>query len=231
MHALPLDHPPPRPTQYWPFVVRPARDTHDLNRVAHFRAAAYGRHVPAFAASLRRIEAADRARASVVILADNKSDRRIVGTVRLHLGRDRPLPLEASLVLPTWLADDGARIEPTRLAVEASEHGALARNALFKACYLYGRAAGAAWLVAAARRPLDRLYQSLLFRDVFGDGLPRPMQHIGELPHRVLALPLRGVQALYQARRHPLTEYMVRTEHPDLIVDVVRLCEPARAVA
>ncbi len=217
--------------QPWPFIVRPARGDQDLSRVAAFRAEAYGRHIPAFAASLRSIEVADWDRASVVIMAESKRDRRIVGTVRLHLGRDRPLPLESSLVLPTWLTNDGPLLEPMRLAVEASEQGALARNALFKACFRYGSAAGAAWLVAAARRPLDRLYEGLLFRDVFDDGLARPMRHIGDLPHRVLALPLRGVQELYEARRHPLTAYMLQTEHPDLIVDAARLCKPARAVA
>lgn len=228
MHPPPPDRVQPARVQRWPFIVRPARDDHDLDRVARLRAAAYGRHVPAFAASLRRIEAADRGHASVVLLAEDKHDRRIVGTVRLHLGHDRPLPLQASLVLPAWLADDGPLLEPTRLAIEAGEPGAQARNALFKACFLYGRAIGAGWLVAAARRPLDRLYVGLLFRDVYGDGLARPMQHVGDLPHRVLALPLRGVHALYRSHRHPLTGYMLETEHPDLIVDATGLREPAR---
>lgn len=231
MHSPHLASARPVRAQRWPFVVRPARDDHDLNRVAVFRAAAYGRHVPAFASRLRSIEAADRARASVVILAEDKNDRRIVGSVRLHLGRDRPLPLEASLVLPTWLTDDGPLLEPNRLAIEAGEEGAQARNALFKACFLYGQAAGAAWLVAAARRPLDRLYLGLLFRDVFDDGLARPMRHIGDLPHRVLGLPLRGVRTLYEAKRHPLAAYMLQTEHPDLIVDAARLYAPARVAA
>lgn len=225
-----MHSPLPARAQSWPFTVRPARDDRELSRVAAFRAAAYGRHIPAFAASLRSIEAADRARASVVILAEDKVDRRIVGSVRLHLGRDRPLPLEASLVLPDWLTDDGPLLEPTRLAVEASEQGALARNALFKACFRYGQAAGASWLVATARRPLDRLYEGLLFRDVFDDGLARPMRHIGDLPHRVLALPLHGVQALYRAQRHPLSGYMTDIDHPDLVVDASRLREPARVV-
>ncbi len=230
MH-LPLARTQPGQSQSWPFVVRPARDDHDLSRVAVFRAAAYGRHLPDFAARLREIEVADRSRASVVLLAEDKRDRRIVGSVRLHLGRDLPLPLESSLVLPAWLLDDGPLLEPTRLAVEASESGALARNALFKACFLYARAAGATWLVAAARRPLDRLYERLLFRDVLDDGLARPMKHVGDLPHRVLGLPLRGVEGLSQSQRHPLTGFLFQTEHPDLTVDAARLREPARRVA
>jgi hypothetical protein len=230
MH-LPLAHAQTGRSQSWPFVVRPARDDHDLSRVAVFRAAAYGRHLPEFAVRMREIELADRARASVVLLAEDKLARRIIGSVRLHLGRDIPLPLESSLVLPTWLVDDGPLLEPTRLAVEASESGALARNALFKACFLYARAAGATWLVAAARRPLDVLYGRLLFRDIFGDGLARPMKHIGDLPHRVLGLPLRGVEALYQSRRHPLSDYVFETEHPGLMVDAARLLEPARRAA
>lgn len=204
--------PAPEHAQLLPFVVRAARDDHDLERVAQLRAQAYGRYLPAFAVSLRAVEATDRAHGTVVVLCESKHDRRVVGSVRL----------------PAWLTDDGPLVEPTRLVVEAGEHSTLVRNALFKACYLHARDAGAYWLVAAARAPLDRLYQRLLFRDVFDDALPRPMQHIGHLPHRVLALPLRDVVTLYRAQDHGLTRFMLDTHHPDVIVDAAALREPER---
>ncbi len=216
---------PPRHTQLLPFVVRPSHGDHDLERVARLRVQAYGRHLPAFAARLRTPEAADVARDTLVLLAEDKLDGRLLGSVRLQLGLARGLPLEASVPLPAWLTQDGPRVEPTRLVIEAGLHGPLVRNALFKACYLQARRAGANWLVAAARAPLDRLYQRLLFRDVFDDALPRPMRHIGDLPHRVLALPLREVVALYRATDHGLTGFMLDTDHPDLIVDAAGLGE------
>lgn len=215
-------------TQLLPFVVRAARDEHDLERVAQLRARAYGRYLPAFAVSLRAIEAADRAHGTVVVLCESKHDRRVVGSVRLQMGHGGRLPLEASVRLPAWLTNDGPLVEPTRLVVEAGEHGTLVRNALFKACYLHARNAGAFWLVAAARAPLDRLYQQLLFCDVFGDALPRPMQHIGHLPHRVLALPLRDVETQYRAQDHGLTRFMLDTHHPDVTVDAAALRERER---
>lgn len=206
-----------------PFVVRPATSLDDLRKVAQMRAEAYGRHLPAFAASLRTVEEADRRPDVVVLLAERKDDGRPVGTVRLQIDLERPLPIEASVRLPAWLHADGPLIEPTRLGVEASECGALARNALLKACFLYSVAAGAAWIVAAARRPLDRLYKALLFREVFEDGEPQPMRHIGNLPHRVLALPVRDARALSVARGHPQTAYFFEIEHPDLIVNAAPL--------
>lgn len=133
--------------------------------------------------------------------------------------------------IENWLRDAGPTIEPTRLAVEAGEHGALARNALLKACYLYAMAAGAAWIVAAARRPVDRLYETLLFRDVFEGGPAWPMAHIGNLPHRVLALPVREARALAVARGHRLTTHFFETEHLDLIVDAAPLRARALAAA
>ena len=113
------------------------------------------------------------------------------------------------------------RVEATRLGVEASECGALARNALLKASYLHARAAGAAWIVATARPPLDRLYESLLFRDVLEGGAAVPMRHVGNLPHRVMALLVDEARALFSARRHPLAAYFLDTEHSDLVIDAI----------
>lgn len=219
------------PTARLPFVVRPARSVSDLRKVIQVRTEAYGRHLPDFAASLRALEQADRGSGVVVLLAEHKEDARPLGTVRLQIDLERALPVEASVILPPWLRGQGPLIEATRLGVEASECGALARNALLKAAYLYARAAGAAWILATARRPLDRLYEGLLFRDVFEGGVHLPMRHVGNLPHRVMALPVRDVHALAVARRHPLAALFFETAHPDLVVDpsLLRVLWPAAA--
>lgn len=206
-----------------PFVVRAATSPDDLRQVAQLRAEAYGRHLPAFASVLRRVEDADRSPGVVVLLARGKDDGRIVGTVRLQVDHERPLPVEASVALPGWLRGDGPLVEATRLGVEASERGAMARNALLKASYLHAEAAGAAWIVATARPPLDRLYRRLLFRDAFEHQAPVPMVHVGNLPHRVLALPLRQARALSAVRHHPLAAYFFDTDHPDLVINAAPL--------
>lgn len=229
-----LENPPAtssRPTVMLPFVVRPATSPDDLLKAAQMRAEAYGRHLPTFAARLRKVEDADRSPGVVVLLAEGKDDGRALGTLRLQVDHERALPIEASVILPAWLRDAGPMIEPTRLGVETGECGALARNALLKACYLYAKAAGAAWIVAAARRPVDRLYKALLFRDVFEGGPALPMAHIGNLPHRVLALPVREARALAVASGHPLTAHFFETEHPDLVVDAAPLRTRALAAA
>lgn len=222
---------PTRPSTSLPFVVRPATSPDDLRNATRVRAEAYARHLPGFATSLRTVEDADRSAGALVLLAESKDDRRPVGTVRLQSDLERPLPVEASVILPAWLRDDGPCIEATRLGVEASACGALARNALLKACYLHALAAGAAWIVATARSPLDRLYERLLFRDVFDGGPPRPMRHVGHLPHRVLALPVRELHARCAARRHPLGVFFFETDHPDLVVDATPLRRRLRAAA
>lgn len=220
-----------RPSMPLPFVVRPATSPDDLRQVTQLRSEAYGRHLPGFATGLRAVEDADRSPGVLVLLAQSKVDGRAVGTVRLQTDLERALPVEASVMLPDWLRVDGPRIEATRLGVEASECGALARNALLKASYLYAVAAGASWIVATARPPLDRLYESLLFRDVFEDGALVPMRHVGDLPHRVMALPVLEARALFAARRHPLAAYFLDTEHPDLVIDAMPLRRRALAVA
>jgi hypothetical protein len=206
-----------------PFVVRPATGPDDLRQVAQLRAEAYGRHLPAFASVLRKVEDADRNPGVVVLLAEGKDDGRMVGTVRLQIDHERPLPVEASVVLPAWLRGDGPLVEAMRLGVEASERGAMARNALLKASYLLALASGAAWIVATARPPLDRLYKRLLFRDVFDRLEPVPMGHVGNLPHHVLALPLQQARALCAAHQHPLATYFFDTDHPDLVINAAPL--------
>jgi hypothetical protein len=57
------------------------------------------------------------------------------------------------------------------------------------------------------------------------------MRHVGDLPHRVLALPVREARALSVARGHPLTAHFFETDHPDLIVDAAPLRAPVLAAA
>jgi hypothetical protein len=72
-------------------------------------------------------------------------------------------------------------------------------------------------MVIAARKPLDRQYDSLLFTDVF-DGVFVPMKHGGNIPHRVLAFDVRVARDRWESARHPLFHFMVNTHHPDILV-------------
>lgn len=198
-----------------PLTVRPAVNAIDLRRAAALRHEAYARHVPTFADGLREPDLADADPATLVLLAESKADGRTVGTLRIQHNRWQRLPLEASVALPAWL-QHRRLAEATRLGVQASALGAVARDALFKACYLYALQTGIDWLVVVARSPLDKLYQGLLFRDVFDDGRLAPMRHVGNLPHRVMALHVPEARARWAAHRHPLLGFMVEREHADI---------------
>lgn len=219
MVALP--HPlPAQQRESLPFVVRPARSRPDLRKVAMIRHQAYGRHLPEFAATLQEPEAADFDEGTIVLLAEAKSDGRPVGTARIQTNRSAPLPLEGSFELPDWLQGK-ALVEVTRLGVEASAIGHLAKLALFKACYRQWLADGIDWAVIAARSPLDTLYEGLLFRDVPKDGRAVNMRHIGNLPHRVMALSVPRARDAMFRYGHPMYSYAWETEHPDIRLDDV----------
>lgn len=220
-----------RPSRALPFVVRRAKSPADLEKVARLRATAYGRHLPDLGTQLQRVEHADRDPHAVVLLAEAKEDGRAVGTVRLRVDRHGPLTIEASVALPRWMCDAGPVLEPNRLAVEARELGTPARNALLKATYLHALAAGVQWVVVAARWPIDRLYESFLFSDVFAPGVLVPMRHCENMPHRVMALSMPDVPRLAIEKGHPMAAAFFDTDHPDLIVDATPLLAPMAAAA
>ena len=148
-----------------------------------------------------------------MLLAESKADGSPVGTLRLHLGL--PLPLETSVTLPPWL-QRATRAEATRLGVQASPEGRLARNALFKACYLNCLQAGVEWMVVTARSPIDKVYANLLFDDVFEQGRMLPMRHVGDMPHRVMALSIARAKQTWTERGHPLLGFMLHEDHPEI---------------
>lgn len=210
-----------------PCSVRIARSVRDLTRVAKLRHSAYMRHVPEFAATLEQIEPADVNDSAVVFIAESKCDGRVVGTLRLQTNDDRLLPVEKSVDLGSQLTDCSLA-EATRLAVEPGQIGRHARNALFKACYLQSLAWKSDWIVATARRPLDRVYEALMFVDLLGEGRTVALEHVGNIPHRIFGLKVATACDAWAKRGHPLYSYMVHTLHRDIVVDHVRTCSSPR---
>ncbi len=157
----------------------------ELTAVARLRAAAYGKHLPALATRLLQPEAADFELGNEVFVAVSKLDGSMLGTIRTHSNLFKPLPLEASMDLPAHF--QGRRlIEATRLSVLGNLQASLVRNALFKTFFHYCLSQKADWMLAAGRRPVDRLYDTMLWRDVDGVGKLYPMAHAAGVPHRVM---------------------------------------------
>src|SRR3990167_4972824 len=86
-----------------PFTVRLVRNEGDLKKAVQIRHAAYARHMPAVAQTLKSPESIDTEDGVVVLLAESKLDGSPLGTARVQTNQFRPLGLERSVVLPDWL--------------------------------------------------------------------------------------------------------------------------------
>lgn len=203
-----------------PFTVRAVTDEDRLRKAVSIRHHAYERHVPGLAELLRLPEPKDQEAGCVVLLAESKLDGEPLGTMRIQTNRYRPLALEGSVSLPGWLA--GRRLaEATRLGIAQGHVGRVVKTILFKAFYLYCLETGIDWMVIGARSPLDKMYRALLFSDLFPGGAPVPLQHAGNIPHRILGFEIETADERWRAARHPLYELFVNTRHPDIDIGEV----------
>jgi hypothetical protein len=205
----------PATVERLPFTVRVVKQEQQLYKAVSIRQRAYGRHVPALGEMLRAPEPLDRDPDSVVLLAESRLDGEPLGTLRIQTNRSRPLTLESSVELPEWLAGRSLA-EATRLGVTEGRIGRVVKTMLFKAFYQHCMAADIDWLVIGARSPLDRMYQALLFQDVFPGQGYIPLKHAGNLPHRILGFEMETAEARWRAAKHPLLDLFVNTIHPDI---------------
>lgn len=201
-------------TQTLPFVVRMASEG-DLEEVAALRASAYGKHMPGLAVRLREPEESDYELGCEVMVARSKFDGSLLGTLRTHANVFNPLPLQASITLPERY-QRMRMVETTRLCVKGGPNSSLVRNVLFKALFQYCASQNVDWMMAAGRRPVDRIYDALLFADVGEPDVFHPMAHAGGVPHRVMSFSLLHAKANWAACHHPLYEFVIDTLHPDI---------------
>lgn len=204
-----------------PFTLKIVRTQAELNKAVLIRQAAYDRHLPDFAKSLVKPEAADFEKGTVVLLAESKEDGSPVGTMRIQTNAYKPLSLEQSINLPQWLKEL-PMAEATRLGVTNQAGGRLVTTALFKAFYMYCQQIGVEWMVIAGRAPVDRMYQRMLFEDVVpGQGFV-PLAHANNLPHRVMSFNVKTAFDKWSAVNHPLLNFAALTHHPDITLDIPR---------
>lgn len=203
------------PTERLPFTVRLVRSEDDLHKAVHVRHSAYARHVPAFADTLRKPEAYDTMDGVVVLLAESKLDGTPLGTMRIQTNAFRPLTLEQSVDLPDWLRSR-PMAEATRLGVTEQLQGRAVKTVLFKAFFLYCVQQQIEWMVITARTPIDRQYERLLFSDVDPARGYVPLQHVGNLPHRIMSFEVGSAERRWAASKHPLFDFIFRTHHVDI---------------
>lgn len=205
------------PVERLPFSVRLVSSMEDLMKAVKIRQAAYARHLPEFAKTLGLPESADYEDGVAILLAESHLDGSPLGTMRVQTNRFKPLTLEQSLELPDWLRHQ-TLAEATRLGVTNDKVGRLVTTVLFKAFFQYCLGTGVDWMVIAARAPVDRQYQRLLFEDVYPGKGYIPMRHANNLPHRVMCFDVHAAEELWQRTRHPLFNFVFRTSHPDIQV-------------
>jgi hypothetical protein len=202
-----------------PFTIRCVRDSDDLEKAVKVRHSAYARHVPEFARTLVLPEACDYEDDAVVLLAESRLDGSALGSVRIQTNFYRPLHLEESIELPSWL--QGKRLaEVTRLGVAEGRTGRMAKTALMKAMFQYWVQNDIDFAIATGRPPIDRQYEQLLFSDIFEEGTLVPLRHVGGIAHRAMAFEVATAEQRWVAAQHPLTNFVFRTHHPDIDIGV-----------
>ncbi len=202
-----------------PFTVRLVRTDADLSKAVAVRAAAYSRHMPEFGATLRTPESLDSEPGVIVLLAESKLDGSPMGTLRIQSNAHMPLKVEQSVDLPRWLRDRPL-VEGSRLGIVGGSIGRLVKMVLIKATLQYCAQNDIDWAIVAARAPLDRQYDQMMFEDLYPELGFIPMRHGNNIPHRVLGFEIdTGHQRLVDAA-HPLLQFMCHTHHPDIDVRV-----------
>jgi len=205
------------------FTVRLVRSRADLDKAVTIRHAAYARHMPEFAEKLRQAEALDTEPGVVVLLAESKLDGTPLGTLRIQSNAHMPLKVEQSVTLPRWLRDRPLA-EVSRLGIVGGTTGRLVKTVLIKAAFQYCEQDGIEWAIVAARAPLDRDYDRLMFEDLFPEQGFIPMRHGANIPHRVLGFEIDTGHQRWSEANHPLLNFFSYTHHPD--IDIRPMREP-----
>lgn len=208
-------------SEYLPFTVRVVSTEEQLQKAVDIRHAAYARHIdPKLSAALRKPEATDTLPGVAILLAESKVDGSPLGTMRIQTNEFRPLGMEKSIELPQWMK--GQRLaEATRLGVTQAKEGRVVKTVLFKAYYQYCLLNDIRHMVITARSPIDRQYDRLMFQDVYPGMGYVPLEHVFNLPHRIMFLDVLNAQAMWDEANHPLLGYMCDTLHPDIQIDTL----------
>ena len=199
-----------------PFRVRVVTDEAQLLRVQALRQTAYGRHLPAQAASFGSADPLDRLSDTTVFFAEDKESGVMVGSARVQSNRSSALQIERSIELPPQRRGQ-LLAEITRLCVLPG-YDQPVRLAMVKASHLFCIAMQIGGVLAGSRRSLLRTYENLGFTDLFGDDRMCPLLHAGGLPHRVLFRDTVTSEAMARERRHADYDFVFRDYHPDIAI-------------
>jgi hypothetical protein len=212
--AAQVDLSPRLAEQRLPFRLGVVTHEAQLLRVQALRQAAYGRHLPAMAASFGSADPLDRLSDTTIFYVEDKASGAMVGSARVQTNRHAPLQIERSIELP------GPRqgqllCEITRLCVMPG-YAQPVRLALLKATHLFCIAMQIRGVLAGSRPSLLRTYLTLGFTDLMGDDRLVPLKHAGDIPHRILFRDAVRSEAITRERHHPDYDFVFNAYHPDI---------------
>lgn len=215
-----LQREPQKVVERLPFTVRIVQSEEDLMKAVRVRYEAYAKHTPEYAEALKEPEEDDFQPDVAVMLAESKLDGSGLGTARVHINNLRPLKLEQQIRMPSHLLNQ--RLSSAgRLAIRGAA-GGLVRTVMFKSLFIYWETNLVDWAVVAARPPVHRLYERLLFNDIHGGQPFMPPSGENQVPHYAMALEIRNLHSIWTAANHPLATFFFDTNHPDINVKIAR---------
>jgi hypothetical protein len=200
-----------------PFTVRLVRTETHLRKAVAVRAKAFLRHAPKLGAQLSAPEDADRKSGNVVFLAESKITGDPVGSIRVETNARYQTELERAVSLPPSLRL-GTLAQVSRLGVAPTSDGSLIKYSLFKAIYLFSVANQIDHLIVAARRPVDKEFSRLGFREVFEQATMLKFPRQGEKLLKLFYFDVASAERSWLEREHPLYSFMVKTYHPDIAI-------------
>ncbi len=220
-----LQREPQLPVEHLPFTVRLVKTEEDLMKAVKVRYEGYSKHMPAASVALLQPEPEDYEPDTAILLAESKLDGEPIASVRVQTNEYRPLHIELAMQMPRAL--QGKRLaDARRLSIVRGGEGGLVRAAMFKALFTYWQVSDVDWAVVAARAPMNRTYERLLFRNLLTDPgfwleseSPKSdyITALG-LPHFALGFDIGKAEATWRQVNHPLLKFVVETYHPDITV-------------
>lgn len=208
-------------TEALPFRVRLVESAQDLENAVEIRSSAYSRHVPSVGRVLRVAEADDHRPDVLLLIAERKADKHVLGSVRMQPNRDKPLRIEGETTLPAMF-DNRRLMEFMRLGIENGSSGRLVMAALVKAGYEICHGCDIEFVLVAGRRSVGAIYRSMCFDDVLQGGTVS-LSYADNVPHGIFCMPISDADRRWRERDHRLYGFMARTEHPDIQINFDRV--------
>ena len=157
----------------------------------------------------------------LLLIAERKADRQVLGSVRMQSNSGQPLRIEGEASLPEVFSNRRL-MEFMRLGVENGTAGRLVTAALVKAGYEVSHACKIDFVLVAGRRSVATMYRSMCFDDIL-EGAMVPLSYADQVPHGIFSIPIADADRRWRESDHRLYGFMARTEHPDIEIDYDRV--------